>query len=189
MPVNNWVATDDGSTAPGQTAQAHSNYLAAQAQGQPYPDGGATVYARSAAQDMGGKTSWFPTTPIRRAVEKVLGKGARPRTLSYDEQLFAFLPWRGYLGVDRDASYGPVRWDARFAEVDRLSTSPDLADDSLHTEFGPIDVFVLHREGANLVWRPLRVPEVPTFHAQQFDPARWITQELPGDTFLAIRRP
>jgi hypothetical protein len=189
MPVNDWVATDTGSTAPAQTAQAHSNFLAAQAHGQPYPDGAATTYADAAAVDMGGKTGWFPTLPIQRAVEKVLGRGARPRTLSYDEQLFAFLPWRGYLGVDRDASTGPVRWDARFAEVDRLSKSLDLTDDSADTEFGPIDVFVLHQEGGNLVWRPLRVPEVPAFHPQQFDPAHWITQNLPGNTFLAIRRP
>lgn len=189
MPVNNWVATQDGSTAQAQTAQNHTNYLAAQAQAQPYPDGRSTKYADSAAQDVGGKASWFPTVPIQRAVEKVLGKGARPRTLCYDEQLFAFLPWKGYLGVDRDASYAPVRWDARFAEVYRLSTSRDLTDDSEHTEFGRIDVFVLHLEGAGLVWRPLRVPEVPTFHLQQFDPAHWITENLPNSTFLAIRRP
>jgi hypothetical protein len=106
--------------------------------------------------------------------------------------LFAFLPWRGYIGVERSASGGPVRWDDRYAELTRLSEITDpamFAQASAHTRFGPIDVFVLHSEKPDLVWRPLGLPTTLRFQPGQFDSRDFVVVDhLPGSTVVAIRR-
>jgi hypothetical protein len=190
MPAVLWQATPTGGGRIDRTAGDLSNSKAAHAHDQPFPNGSRPRFAAAAARDH--ESPWFPVEPIRQAVEATLGRGARPSTLSYDEQLFAFLPWRGYTGVDRNASYGPARWDDRYAELTRLSTITDpaaFAQASAHTRFGPIDVFVLHRERTDLVWRPLRRPTVLRFQQRRFDPRSFVlVDDLPGDTVVAIRR-
>jgi hypothetical protein len=110
----------------------------------------------------------LPAEPVERAVEGVLGEGARPRTLSYAEKLFAFLPWPGYIAVDRGSAFARA---------------------SARTRFGPIDVFVLRRDASGLVWRPLRFPGELRFQPRQFDPGSFVlVDDLPENTVIAIRR-
>ncbi|MCW2898070.1 MAG: hypothetical protein JWO67_335 [Streptosporangiaceae bacterium] len=190
MPGVLWAASATGGGRLDFAAGEVSNHKAAHAHNQPFPDGGRPRFASAAAGDH--DWPWFPVEPVRQAVEGTLGRGARPGTLSYDEQLFAVLPWRGYIGVDRNASYGPARWDDRYAELTRLSKITDptaFAQASAHTRFGPIDVFALHREKTGLVWRPLRLPTVLRFQPRQFDPKAFVLVEtLPENTVVAIRR-
>jgi hypothetical protein len=131
-------------------------------------------------------TAWFPVDPIRAAVTAALGRRAAPRTLSYDERLFAYLPWPGYIAVDRTAAASTSRWDDRYAALRRLasgSAPAAFAQDSAHTPFGGIDLFVLRRSGADWTWRDIR------FRPAQFDPAVFtLVTDLPGNTVLAIRR-
>ncbi|MGH3392256.1 MAG: arabinofuranosyltransferase [Actinomadura sp.] len=189
MPGTLWRPGADGRSSLDVTSGDQSNLQAARAHGQPFPDGGRPRFSDAAAP--AGRPAWFPVEPVRRAVEGVLGSGARPRTLSYDEKLFVFLPWHGYMGVDRGSAFGPARWDDRFAELTRLSTVTDpaaFAQASARTGFGPIDVFVLRRAGADLVWRPTGRTEL-RFQVGQFDPAAFVVvDDLPKNTVVAIRR-
>lgn len=144
---------------------------------EPLPGGGRTRYAPDRPT-----VAWFPVNPIRRAVAGVLGPDATPRTLSYDERLFAYLPWPGYIAVDRTAAYTPTRFDDRHAALVRLAAVRDpaaFARTSAHTEFGSIDLFVLR----DWKWSDVR------FQPEQFDPSAFaIVPNLPGKTVLAIRR-
>ncbi|MCW2884330.1 MAG: hypothetical protein JWL58_1192 [Streptosporangiaceae bacterium] len=203
MPVNRWHATQAGPAKPTfSTSNGNANPLTASygltnsytlhAHAQAFPNGAKPRFAGS-AKDGRHTWPWFPTTPIQKAVEGVLGAGAAPRTLSYSEELFAFLPWKGYIGTDRGSSYGPVKWDARFAELNRIVAIKDpaqFAQASKTIGFGAIDVFILHREGADLVWRPLRSPGVLRFSPQQFGATDFVVvNDLPQNTVVAIRRP
>jgi hypothetical protein len=191
MPGVLWRATPTGGGRLDFAAGDLSNSKAAHAHNQPFPNGSRPRFAAAAAPAR--QWPWFPVEPIQRAVEGTLGPDVRPNTLSYDEQLFAFLPWRGYIGVDRNASYGPVRWDDRYAELTKLAKITDpaaFAQASAHTQFGPIDVFVLHREKSGLVWRPLRLPTALRFRPEQFDPKTFaVVDNLPENTVVVIRRP
>ncbi|HZE30769.1 MAG TPA: hypothetical protein VE198_04945, partial [Actinoallomurus sp.] len=190
MPGVLWTPGSTGEAKLNVAADGASNIQAARAHDQAEPYGNRPRFSGSASQVV--RTPWFPAGPVQRAVESVLGKYARPRTLSYDEQLFAFLPWRGYIGVERSASGGPVRWDDRYAELTRLSEITDpamFAQASAHTRFGPIDVFVLHGEKPDLVWRPLGLPTTLRFQPGQFDSRDFVVVDhLPGSTVVAIRR-
>lgn len=179
----------DASTAPSAPDPYRTSAQAARAHGEPFPDGGGPRF--DAAVPVADRPRWFPVGPVRRAVEDRLGKGARPRTLACDERLFAFLPWRGYITVDRGAAATPMRWDDRYAELIRLSnitTPADFAAAAEHTKFGPIDVFVLRRAKSDLVWRygpsrPLR------FDRRQFQPTFFeLIENLPENVVVAIRR-
>lgn len=187
MPANLWQADMAGGAKPYDPG-TYSSIMARRAHTEPRPDGSYPRYSMEAPS----RSDWFPTQPIQDAVESVLGRGARPSTLSDNDALLAFLPWNGYMDVDRNASLGPVRWDDRFAELMRLTRThapADFARASAHTRFGSIDVFVLHEDGDNLQWRPWRVPTTPTFQRSQFDQAHFRISELPGDVFLAVRIP
>jgi hypothetical protein len=191
MPVILWTPGTTGGVSPNATADRGSNLQAVRAHEQADLDGSRPRFSGAASQVVQTRR-WFPAGPVQRAVESVLGKDARPRTLSYDEQLFAFLPWRGYLGVERTAAGGPVRWDDRYAELARLSRITDpamFAQVSAHTRFGPIDVFVLHREKSGLVWRPRGRPTRLAFQPGQFGPDDFVlANDLPENTVVAIRR-
>jgi hypothetical protein len=190
MPGTLWRPGPTGQSTLDVASGDLSNLQAVRAHGQPFPDGGRPRF--SAAAGPAGRMVWFPVEPVRRAVEGVLGGGVRPRTLSYDERLFAFLPWRGYIGVDRGSAFGPARWDDRYAELTRISkiTGPAaFAQASAHTAFGPIDVFVLRRDATDLVWRPTGTTTELRFQLRQFDPGSFIVvNDLPENTVVAIRR-
>jgi Arabinofuranosyltransferase N terminal len=190
MPGVLWTPGTTGDDRLNVAADGASNIQAARAHDQADPDGNRPKFSGAASQVV--QTRWFPAGPVQRAVENVLGKHARPRTLSYDEQLFAFLPWRGYAGVERTASGGPVRWDDRYAELTRISAITDpaaFAQASAHTRFGPIDVFVLHWEKPDLVWRPVGLPTKLRFQPGQFDARDFVmVNHLPGNAVVAIRR-
>jgi len=190
MPVNLWRPSPSGPPEPQMATGEPSNLQAARAHGQPFPDGARPRFSAAVAE--AAPSSWFPVGPVQRAVEGVLGKGVRPRTLAYDERLFAFLPWRGYIGVDRGSAYGPTRWDDRYAELTRVAAIPDpaaFARASARTRFGPIDVFVLRREGSDLAWRSARLTMPLRFTPQQFEPASFVVvNDLPENTVVVIRR-
>lgn len=158
---------------------------------QTLPNGSKPRYAALAAngfhpnsyvRERGG----FPVGPLLSAVERVLGRDAMPRTLSYDEAIFAYMPWHGYLSVDRGAANALQRWDDRFAELNRLTAATDFANASAHTRFGPIDVFILRREGQALVWRSMQGATV-SFRYSQFDVDHFAVVPLSGDYVVAIR--
>ncbi len=180
---NTWMPGRGGSTSGISAAPRPwpANYTV-YAHVEPLPDGRLPRYAPERPV-----TRWFPVDPIRRAVARVLGPHAAPQTLSYDERLFAYLPWPGYIAVDRTAAYTPTRWDDRHAALVRLAAITDpaaFARASAHTAFGRIDLFVLRRSGTEWVWRDVR------FRPRQFAPASFaIVADLPEDTVLAIRRP
>jgi hypothetical protein len=158
-----------------------SNYLV-QAYLEPKPEDGS--YSLVAPAE--GRVPWLPVYQIRKRVESVRGAGAKPVTLSCDERFFAYIPWPGYVGTSRLSSNSLVRWDDRVAEVAKLATTTDpaaFARDSAATAFGPIDVFILIRDGVSLRWAAgIR------FTQAQFDPAVWAIDDLPGNTVVVTRR-
>lgn len=160
-----------------------TNTYSAWAHLEPLPNCG---YPRFAPPN--GRFGCIPADRIKVEVERVRGAGARPRTVSADERLFAYLPWPGYVGVDRTSANTLVRWDDRRAELNRLSriTDPgEFARASANTEFGPIDMFVMYpADNGNwtAVWE--------VFRPEQFDPTVWtVVQGLPGNIVIAIRQP
>lgn len=129
-------------------------------------------------------TRWFPVTPIRHAVTAVLGRDAAPRTLSYSERLFAYLPWPGYIAVDRTAASSTTHWDGRYAVLKRLSavTDPDaFAEATSHTRYGRIDVFILRLTSTSWTWRDIH------FRPAQFAAAHFTVRTLPNNTVVAVR--
>lgn len=138
------------------------------------------------------ETPWFPVTPIRKFVEARLGAKAQPRTLSYDERLFSYLPWNGYTTVDRTATMSTVRWDDRYSALMHLSqTDPTaFAQASAHTRFGAIDVFILRKQADGWAWMPWDAGKPVVFQPQQFDRSAFdIDDTLSGGTVVAVRRP
>ncbi|HET6213225.1 MAG TPA: arabinofuranosyltransferase [Micromonosporaceae bacterium] len=148
---------------------------------EPLPDGGYPRYAPAA-----DRTPWFPVGPVQHAVEGVLGQDPRRVTLSYDDRLYSYLPWPGYLTTSRYGSGTFALFDQRVAQLRTLAATGDpaaFARASQHTTFGPIDIFVLHREPAGWRWRDI------TFQPEQFDATQWtVIDDLPEDTVVAIRR-
>lgn len=139
------------------------------------------------------QTPWFPVTPIRGFVDSVLGKGVEPSTLSYSEQLFAYLPWHGYITVDRTATMSTVNWDKRFAQLEALSQISDpqqFAQASANTKFGGIDVFILRKESKGWVWSPEDWSQSVVFQPAQFGSAQFAVDDtLPNGTVVVVRRP
>ena len=136
----------------------------------------------------------FPTDLIRRDVASVLGKSAKPVTLSASEQLFAFVNWPGYIGVTWGAAGIDTDWPARYAALRKLSRVSDpaaFAAASARTAFGPVDVFILQRTSpARWTWQPAGSPDPAiTFTPAQFSPhAFTVFTNLPGNYVLAVRQ-
>jgi len=157
---------------------------------QPLPDGS---YSPAAPASLRG--AWFPTKPIKKDVDSVLGKDAKPVALSSSEHLFAFVKWPGYIAVTRTAAGIDTNWPGRYAALRKLSlvTDPDaFTDASEHTAFGSIDVFILRAiDGAHWSWKPFDSddPDI-TFTPDQFSPQAFtIFTDLPGNYVLAVRQP
>ncbi|MFA1546816.1 arabinofuranosyltransferase [Actinomadura chokoriensis] len=170
-----WTPPTSGIASVGGTRR-----YATLAHAEPLRGGGHTRYAPDKPA-----VRWFPVTPIARTVTGVLGRGAAPRTLSYDERLFAYLPWPGYIAVDRTAAASTTHWDDRHAALAALAAIPDparFAAAAGKTRFGRIDVFILRAGSAGWMWRDIR------FQPAQFDAAHFTVRTLPGNTVVAIRR-
>ncbi len=152
------------------------------AHAEPLPDGSYPQYA----PPKGYLHTWLPVLPIERFVEQQLGTDARPVVLAYDQRLFAFLPWYGYTATDRVSSNSLLRWDDRYAELQKLSRVTDpaqFAQASKDTAFGPIDVFVLKgAAGDQYRWKDIY------FSAQAFDPETFEIKRLPRNVVVAVRR-
>jgi hypothetical protein len=157
--------------------------LALLAHAEPLPSGQLPRYGvpRTVTQ-----VGWLPVPLIEAAVRARLGPNANPVTLSYDERLFAYKPWPAYMSVERFATNSLMKWDARYAEVKRLSAISDpvaFADATQHTKFGRIDVFLLRNARAG-TYEFLNLP----FTASQFGSA-WDVIQLPTGPILIIRIP
>ncbi|MGN9777446.1 arabinofuranosyltransferase [Micromonospora sp. H33] len=160
------------------------NYnLAVYTHAEPLPDGSRQRYP--APDEV--TVTWFPAEPIRRVVHETLGPDALPVTLSYDERMYAYQPWPGYMAVERLASNTWTHWDDRRAEVVRLSGITDPAEftrATKDTRFGEIDVFVLRRRPAGWHFGSI------VFNPKQFDPAVWrIDDTVPNGVVVAVRKP
>ncbi|REE96543.1 arabinofuranosyltransferase [Thermomonospora umbrina] len=192
MPANRWIPQSDNVALPDFGSSSGFSRTTRQAHVQKLPDLSTPRFAAEAAE-AGRRSAMVPVQRIQREVERVYGPGATPRTLSYDEQLYSFLPWKGYVSQMRTAAAAPARFDERYAEVRRLAAVVDarrFAEQSRRTRFGPIDVFVLRYEGTDIIFRALQTTTTARFSPQQFDRSRFIVFEnLPNQTFLAIRRP
>jgi hypothetical protein len=143
----------------------------------------------------GTRIAWFPVDPIEADVSSVDGPGASPVTLSPTELLFAYVRWPGYLAVSNTSAGATTQWFSRYAALARLARVTDpaaFAEQSAHTAFGPIDVFILHNAGSHWTWAARgSVPEKPvSFTPSQFSPANFVTfKNLPGHIVVAVRRP
>lgn len=149
------------------------------AHAEPRPNGKRTRFAPAEP-----RIRWFPVNRVEDAVTDVLGRDAAPRTLSYDERLFAYLPWPGYIAVDRTAAASTSHWDDRHDALAALAKIQDpdaFAKASANTRFGGIDVFVLHTNPPAWTWGDLR------FSPSQFSPSHFTVRSLPKNTVVAIR--
>lgn len=159
---------------------AHNDYTT-WAHLEPRPD---CTYDKYAPRD--GRIPCLPVDKIKAEVERVKGASVRPDTLAADERLYAYLPWRGYMGMDRTSGNTLAHWDERHAEVTRLAGISDptaFAKASSSTKFGPINVFVLTRTGS----QSYAVLD-QTFTAGQFDPSVWEVTELSPQPVVVITR-
>jgi hypothetical protein len=148
----------------------------------PLPDGSYSPYA-----PRDERRRWLPVGPIEQAVEKVTGPNARLVTLTFDERLFAFVPWPGYVSIPVEGAGSLSRWHERRAELRRLSQTTDpeaFAQASATTRFGPVDIFVLKSAPDGLAWAELR------FDRKQFESDHWtVVDNLPDDVVVAVRKP
>ena len=141
------------------------------------------------------RVSWFPVDPIKADVSSVDGPAASPVTLSPSEVLFAYVRWPGYLAVADTSAGATTQWLSRYAALARLARVTDpaaFAEQSAHTAFGPIDVFILHDAGSRWTWAARgSVPEKPvSFTPAQFSPANFVVfTNLHGNIVVAVRRP
>jgi hypothetical protein len=154
---------------------------AAAAHIEPLPDGTFPKFGPAAE-----RRRWFPIDPIQKAVEGVKGTDYRPVTLTVDERLYSFLPWKAYVAIPVEGAGSLSRWHARRAEVTRLSKISDpgtFASESATTEFGTIDVFVLRKRTDGWQWDNVR------FQPGQFSSEHWtIFTDLPEDIVVAVRK-
>ena len=128
----------------------------------------------------------FPTNKVIDTVRATLGKNANPIVLCYDQRLFAFEPWRDWLPPSRTSSNALVRWDTRFALLQRLSTITDpvaFAEATDHTEFGAIDVFVLRSGGS--YWTST---DGIHFQLNQFSDPSFVITRLTPTLLIVVRR-
>ncbi len=172
-----WHAWTPPTTDPGGVGGTRR--YATLAHTEPRPNGALPRYAPDEPV-----TTWFPVKPIRTVVEDVLGRDAAPRTLSYDERLFAYLPWPGYIAVDRTAASSTTHWDDRHAALAALAAIPTpdaFAAAAANTRYGAIDVFILHADSTAWTWNDVH------FRPAQFTPAHFTVRTLPNNTVLAIR--
>jgi hypothetical protein len=146
------------------------------------PDGRSPRYAASDP-----RARYFPAQQVKDAVERVLGAGARPTTVSYEERLFAYYPWTGYVAVERTAANTWTHWEDRRAELVRIAALHDpaqFAAASVDTRFGAIEVFVLRVERDGWMWNDVR------FRREQFGAGFWnVIDDLPTGTVVAVRIP
>ncbi len=136
-----------------------------------------------------GRRGCLPVKEIENVVARVRGTtDDRPVTMSVDERLFSYLPWRGYMGTDRTSASSLARWDDRHQEIVTLSgiEDPDeFTEASANTAFGPIDVFVFSRS-----YKDDWAVTGRYFLRVQFDPAVWhVEEDLEKPYVVAVRRP
>jgi Arabinofuranosyltransferase N terminal len=175
---SNQAFTPELTTGYSQVRRAFTQWL---------PGGG---WPRSAPR--AGRYPWFPVEPVVHDVRSVLGQGARPTTLSFNEGLFAIHPWPGYVAVDASAAASTSDWVSRFAALKRLARERNpraFARAAAHTPYGPITVFVLKKRGRAWEWIPYQHAGTVRFTPGQFDsPAFKVFPSLPDWTVVAVRR-
>lgn len=147
---------------------------------EPLPDGRMPRFAPRSYHNR-----YFPTNAVERVVATQLGADARPVVLSYDQRLFSFVPYSGYVAPNRLSANTLQRWDERAAEVKRLAAITDpaqFAAASRDTRFGGIDVFVLRVRDGTWRWGGA------AFSPKSFDARHFHVERLPGSTVVAVRK-
>jgi hypothetical protein len=176
-----WMPSPPGMASLDRGDVAASANLVTFAHAEPLPDGSLPRYRPPQIT-----VRWFPVKPIERVVERELGNEATPVTLSIDERLFAYLPWKAYVPVHRPAANTFVHYDERAEELKRLAAIRDsdaFTRASEDTRYGGIDVFVLRKRGAGWAWGDV------FFRPEQFDEEHWhVHDSLPEDVVVAIRQ-
>ena len=156
--------------APTQATVAHS---------EPLPNGHLPRYATPKV-----KPHVFPLNGVTDAISSGLGPDARPVVLSYDQRLFVFKPYYGYLVPDRIAANSLQLWDQRAAALRQLAQIHDpaaFAAAAADTKFGPIDVFVLTDHGSTWRWNNI------AFSPESFGGGAFTVRHLPHSTVVAVR--
>lgn len=152
------------------------------------PDGHYVKFGRVTERE-----PWFPAEDVIRDVQSVLGPSANPTTVSANEQLFDFVSWNGYLGVGATAAAATSDWYTRIHIIHKLSRvrPAEFAAASAHTQFGAIDVFVLHGspDGKQWTFNPNNYPVTADFRPAQFKKGDWVTFSVPSGFEVAVRRP
>jgi hypothetical protein len=184
-----WVpgaAAAQGTLGTEDSSILRSGYAPGNAFRQPLPDGTYPRFAPAA-----GRWPWFPTDPIISDVDSVLGPGTTPLTLSFSEQLFAFEPWPGYIGVAANAAASTEHWFSRLAALRalaRVRQPTTFAAASARSPFGAIDVFILQAQGAHWDWTPINGPRPVQFTPAQFASSAFtVFRGLPDGVELAVR--
>ncbi|MFJ8580597.1 arabinofuranosyltransferase [Micromonospora sp. NPDC093277] len=182
--IGTWMPNPPGLKTVRRPADADLNYnLAVYTHAEPMPDGSKVRYPAPSPVTV----NWFPAEPVRKLVADTLGENARPVTLSYDERMFSYQPWPGYIAVERLASGTWTHWDERYAELVRLTTITDpeeFAAATANTRFGGIDVFVLRRRPMGWMFGEVK------FSSKQFDLKYWkVDDTLANGTVVVVRKP
>jgi hypothetical protein len=180
----------DQVAVPAPTDPLGKRNLAMDAHAERLPDGTAVHFPAptlSAPLDMRG---------VVAAVRTGMRGARHPLVLSYDQRLYSYRDWRDWLPPDRTAASALVRWDARYAELQRLAAIEDpqqFASASAHTSRGRIDVFYFRASGG--VWRFLKFVGGPSagsgvaFRPQQFAAPEFAITHLMGGNVVVVRRP
>jgi hypothetical protein len=153
---------------------------AAYAHAQRLPDGRPAPRAPK-----GVPVTGFPADQVAAQIRRRLGGDASPVVLSYDQRLFAFHPFAGYVSPYRTSANSLQRWDERAAAVRDLASISDpaaFARAAGSTPFGPVDVFVLREHAGAFGWMGIRF-DPAAFAPTYFD----VVRGLPNRTVVAIR--
>jgi hypothetical protein len=150
---------------------------------EPLPGGGLPKYAAPSTRQ-----HWLPIWQIRDEVEARYGVGYKPTVLTYDERIFAYLPWYLYMQPGAAVSGTFVQFDKRSAAMEALQNETDparFAELVRTMEFGPIDVFLL-KEDPDGKWRWRGITR---FDPKIFDSAAFDVVRLVNGYVLVIRKP
>ena len=170
MPGPRGVDAYRSAGVPNQATVAHS---------QPLPNGELPRYAPPNL-----KPFVFPVDRVRGVIASSLGSHARPVVLSYDQRLYVFEPYYGYLVPDRLAANSLQRWDTRADQLRQLAQTYDpqaFAEAASHTTFGPIDVFVLRDRGTVWNWDDI------AFAPKSFSGGQFKVVHVTPSTVVAVR--
>ena len=127
---------------------------------------------------------YFPALAVKRVIDGQFTGDGPPIILCFDQRLFTYYPFYGYVAPNRLSANTLQRWDDRAAVLRRLSRITDpaqFAEASRNTEFGRIDVFVLKATKNRWNWTQA------SFSPDSFGPEFFHIERLDASTVVAVR--